>query len=191
MKPDVIAVGASAGGVDALKVILSAFKRPSKVAILVVLHFHPEGPNLLPGLYNDHCDFFVKEAESGETFLPETIYIAPPDYHLSAEDNFTLSLSSEPPVNFSRPSIDVLFESVAISYGEKAAGVILTGASHDGAQGMLKIQTHGGKTFVQDPKEADYPVMPQATLDLISPTKVLPLKELSQFLAQLSGANHE
>lgn len=191
MKPEVVAIGASAGGVEALKIILSSFKRPSHLSVLVVLHFHPEGPNLLPGIYKEYCEFQIKEAESGELMMPETIYIAPPDYHLSAEANRTLSLSSEEVVNFSRPSIDVLLESVAMSYGKKAVGVLLTGANHDGARGMQKIHEEGGLTLVQDPLEADYASMPESALALFKPSKVLGLREMAQLLTELSGVKHE
>lgn len=188
MKPEVVAIGASAGGVEALKTVLSSFKVPSQLSVLVVLHFHPEGPNLLPEIYRDVCEFQIKEAESGEPMLPETIYIAPPDYHLSAEENHTLSLSTEGAVNFSRPSIDVLMESVAVSFGEKAVGILLTGANHDGAKGMMKIHEAGGITLVQDPSEAEYPIMPESAIALFKPLKVLPLNEMSQLLIRLSGS---
>lgn len=188
MRPEIVAVGASAGGVDALKRVLRSIKKPSDFSVLVVLHFRADGPNLLPGLFKDDCEFSIKEAESGEIMLPETIYIAPPNYHLSAEPNHTLSLSAEPPVNFSRPSIDVLMDSVAVSYGEKAMGILLTGASHDGAKGMLKIHEGGGITLVQDPSEAEFPIMPEAAIALFKPSKVLTLKEMSEFLSSLCGS---
>lgn len=190
MSIKVVSIGASAGGVEGLKRVLSGFKRPSALSVLVVLHFPPEGPNLLPEIYKELCDFDIKEAESGEQMLPETIYIAPPDYHLSAEENGTLSLSTESPVNFSRPSIDVLMESVAYSFGEHSLGVLLTGANHDGADGMSRIHKQGGTTIVQDPQEAEYPAMPSSALKLFKPDMVLKLTQINEMMTTLSGVRH-
>lgn len=186
----IVSIGASAGGVDGLKQVLSGLKRPSNISVLVVLHFPPEGPNLLPEIYKEICAFDIKEAESGEKMQPETVYIAPPDYHLSAEQDLTLSLSSEDQVNFSRPSIDVLMDSVAVSFGPAAIGILLTGANHDGAQGMLRIHKLGGRTVVQDPQEAEYPAMPNSALELFRPTMVLTLKEINQMMSSFSGARY-
>ena len=190
MSIKLISIGASAGGVDGLKQVLSGLKKPSDISVLVVLHFPPEGPNLLPEIYKDICEFEIKEAESGEKMLPETVYIAPPDYHLSAEANGTLSLSSEGPVNFSRPSIDVLMDSVAVSFRDRSMGVLLTGANHDGAQGMNRIHKCGGKTVVQNPKEAEYPAMPNSALELFKPDMILTLKEINELMKTFSGVRH-
>ncbi len=191
MNPLLVAIGTSAGGVEALKTLLPSFKRPSRLSVLVVLHFPPEGPNLLPSLFQDICDFSIKEADAGERLLPETIYVAAPDYHLSAENNGTLSLSTEAPVNFSRPSIDILFESVAVSYGERGIGILLTGANHDGAEGLKSMKEHGAITIVQDPLDADYPTMPESALKIMKPDHILTLARMTDFLDQLSGVNYE
>lgn len=187
MKPLIIAIGASAGGVEALKIVLQGLKKPSQSSVLIVLHFPPEGPNLLPEIYRDICDFEIKEAESGERMLPETVYIAPPNYHLSAESDWTLSLSTEEPVNFSRPSIDILMDSVAVSMGELGVGILLTGSNHDGAAGMHRISESKGLTVIQDPEEADFPEMPRSCLKFFRPDHVLPLEEIQKLISNLTG----
>lgn len=186
LKPKkIVAIGASAGGVEALKKFLPAFKKPSQLGVLLVLHLPPEGPNLIPYLFNDSCDFLLKEAESGERMEKETIYIAPSNYHLSLESTGTLTLSAEEPVNYSRPSIDVLFESVAYAAGKNAVGILLTGANHDGAKGLMQIHDHGGKTMIEDPQTAQYPTMPQSALTLFRPDLIGDLKILTSSLRSL------
>jgi two-component system chemotaxis response regulator CheB len=180
-----VVIGTSAGGIDALKELLPMFKRPSQVSVLVVIHLPPKGPNLIPSLFESICDFTIKEAESGEKALPETIYVATPDYHLSLEPNGDLSLTNEEPVNFSRPSIDVLFDSAAHSMENKVFGILLTGANNDGANGLLEIKKLRGKTLIQDPKDADYPVMPESALKLLIPDYVCNLKGMKEILGEL------
>lgn len=179
-----VTIGASAGGISAFHEILPAF-RGKKVAVLVVLHLPPAGPNLIPSLFQDSCEFKIKEAESGESIEPGKIYIAPPGYHLSAEPNGTLSLSNEEEVNFSRPSIDILFESVAFAYKKTSMGILLTGANHDGSRGLNLIRDCGGITVVQDPKSAEYPVMPQSAIALFRPDFVLNLAEIAGLVGRL------
>lgn len=190
MRPDLVAIGASAGGVEALMQILRGLKKPSHLSVLVVLHIPPGSPSLLPEIYQDICDFEVKEAESGEWMNPETVYIAPPDYHLSAESNRTLSLSTEEAVNYSRPSIDILMDSVAVSLGGRGCGILLTGANHDGAAGMARIKKLGGLTIIQDPTEALYPQMPQSCLALFKPDFILKLQDIEKKLTLFSGGTH-
>jgi two-component system, chemotaxis family, protein-glutamate methylesterase/glutaminase len=184
---NVVVIGASAGGIDAIKTILPAFKKPSAIAVLLVMHMPPDKKNLLPIIYEGLTDFTIKEADSGEQILSETIYVAPPDYHLSVEANGTLSLSSEPPVNFSRPSIDITMESVAFSYGKKAVGILLTGANHDGAAGMLAIHWRQGHTIVQNPASAEFPTMPASCMGLFTPDQILELAEIHKAIGDLNG----
>lgn len=192
MEHFVVAIGASAGGIDALRMLLPKFKRGLPLAILVVVHLPSDGPNLIPELFQDECEFTIKEADSGEPIEAGHIYIAPPDYHLSGEARGTLSLSNEAPVNFSRPSIDIMMESVARAFAEKSIGVLLTGANEDGALGMKEIQRCGGKTFVQDPEEAEYPTMPLSCLELIRPYRVLKVKDMAHAIQeQISGVSYE
>lgn len=179
-----VVIGVSAGGIDALKILLPQFKTPSKVSVALVLHLPPTGPNLLPELFRDQCEFKVKEAESGEEILAEHIYIAPPNYHLSVELSETLSLSNEEPVNYSRPAIDILFESAAHAYKDKVLGIILTGANHDGAEGLNLISQMGGMSLIQDPKTAEYPIMPESALKLVSkPSFIGDLSAISEIIS--------
>lgn len=183
-----VVLGASAGGLDALKALLPPFKRPSALSVLIVIHLPPEGPNLIPSLFKDLSDFAIKEAESGEKALPETIYVAAPDYHLSLEPNGNISLTNEAPVNFSRPSIDLLFESAAYSLGPKVLGILLTGANHDGANGLSMIKKLGGVTIIQDPQEADYPAMPASALKIMEPDFNERLEEISGIIRSINGS---
>ena len=182
---DMVVIGTSAGGVDALMKILPAFRKPSHLAVVVVIHLPPKGHNLIPSLLAPDCDFSIKEAESGEKIEKETIYIAPPNYHLCLEPNHTLSLSSESMVNFSRPSIDVMFESAAYAYLKKTLGILLTGANNDGARGLKTISDAGGITIVQDPKDSNHPVMPQAALDLFQPSFQMNLDDIKNLLNEI------
>jgi two-component system chemotaxis response regulator CheB len=185
-----VVIGTSAGGIDALKTILPVFKRPSSCSVLVVIHLPPRGPNLIPTLFQDLTDFKIKEAESGEKAEPETIYIAAPNYHLSLEPNGTLSLSNEEHVHFSRPSIDILFDSAAHSMGNKVLGVLMTGANSDGASGLVKIKKFGGISVVQKPESAEYPVMPESALKLMKPDHVEDFEGIKKILNSYShGAN--
>lgn len=180
-----VAIGTSAGGVAVLHHILPAFTG-KRLAVVVVIHLPPTGPNLIPSLYAEECGFRLKEAESGEPIVPGTIYIAPPDYHLSVEPQGTLSLSNEEEFNFSRPSIDILFDSVAFAYKSKAMGLLLTGANNDGAEGLKTIARLGGMTIVQDPSDAEYPTMPQSALELNTPDGILSVEEIKQLIRSLT-----
>lgn len=175
---ELIVIGTSAGGVDILNKIAPAFSKTSRLKVAVVIHLSPEGPNLIPSLMGDHCVLRVKEAEPGEPMENDTIYIAPPDYHLCVEPNHILSLSSEDALNYSRPSIDVLFDSAAYAYGNKVLGILLTGANHDGAAGLRTIQKMGGMTIVQKPSEAEWDVMPKSAIDIMTPDYILTTEEI-------------
>ena len=126
----------------------------------------------------------VEEPEDKDPIIQGHIYIAPPDYHLLVEYG-SFSLSTEEPVIFARPSIDVLFESAAESYGEKAIGVILTGANSDGSHGVAAIKTHGGLVIVQDPVTAEAPAMPESAIKATQIDRILPLSEISPFLVKI------
>jgi two-component system, chemotaxis family, protein-glutamate methylesterase/glutaminase len=182
---EAIVIGASAGGIDVLLKILPEFKRPSALTVAVVVHIMPNTSGLLPSIFEPLTNFTVKEAESGEPILQETIFMAAPDYHLSIEPNFTLALSHEEKVKFSRPSIDVLFESAAYAYRDRLLAILLSGANDDGADGMQLIQQFGGFCVVQNPAEAAHAVMPQAAIDTFTPDMVLTSDEIKLFLCKL------
>lgn len=183
---EMIVIGTSAGGVDALMKLLPCFKKPSMVSAAIVIHLPSKGENLIPNLVGPECDFSVKEALPGQPIEKETIYIAPPDYHLCLEPNKTLSLSNEAPVNFSRPSIDILFDSAAYAYQKNVLGILLTGSNHDGAEGLKTIKEQGGLTIVQDPQDLEFPAMPKAALDLFCPDFVMTLEEISTLISTIS-----
>ena len=161
---DAVVVGASAGGVEILSALLSSLPARCPVAFCVVLHIPRERPSLLPEVFGVRCALPVKEAEDKEPVQPGTVYFAPPDYHLLIDRGPALALSSDEPVHFSRPSIDVLFESAADIYGERLLGLILTGANQDGAAGLAAIGRAGGRTVVQDPDSAAVAYLPRAAL---------------------------
>ncbi|HIV72766.1 MAG TPA: chemotaxis protein CheB [Candidatus Aquabacterium excrementipullorum] len=184
-----IAIGASAGGVDALSVLLPALRRQASVPVFVVLHLPRDQPSLLADIFSTKCALPVREATDKEPVVPGTLYFAPPDYHLlldtDARSTPHLALSVDGLVNFSRPAIDVLFEAAADVYGECLLAILLTGANNDGAAGLEAVQRAGGQTIVQDPAEAQLSFMPEAALARMTPTAVMTLAKLSALFKSL------
>jgi two-component system chemotaxis response regulator CheB len=180
-----IVVGGSAGALEALRAILPAFPAEFAIPIALVVHVQPDKPSYLAPLLADLCALRVKEAEDKEPAAPGTVYLAPPNYHLLIERDRTFSLSFDAPVHYSRPSIDVVFESAADAYGPELVGVLLTGASADGAEGLRAIHRAGGTTVVQSLETAAARTMPEAALRLFTPDQVLPLLAIGPFLAGL------
>jgi two-component system chemotaxis response regulator CheB len=186
---EAIVIGGSAGGLPALTTILAALPADFGLAIAAVLHVPPTRRALLAEVLTRRSLLPVREAEDKEPVLPATVYVAAPNYHLMIEKTRTFSLSVDDPVNFSRPAIDVLFESAAYAYGPAVAGVILTGASADGALGLQRISEAGGRAFVQCPDTAVVRTMPDAALRLVPTARVLALDEMAACLVRLaSGA---
>ncbi len=182
---DAVVVGASAGGVEALLTLLADLPASWRLPIVVVMHL-PEGrESLLSKVFDQRLRMPVCEAADKATIEDGTLYFAPPSYHLSIERQRVFSLSCEPPVLWSRPSIDLLMSSAADAYGPALAGILLTGANHDGAQGMQHIAQAGGLTAVQDPDDSEVATMPRAAITLHAPDFVLPLRELRELLVQL------
>lgn len=183
-----VVIGGSAGSVTALGEILP--RLPADFPpVLVVVHVMRSHPSLLAELYAARCAMRTKEAEAFEPILPGVIYFAPADYHLLVEPDLRCALSIEAPVLFSRPAIDVLFESAASAYGTGLVGVVLSGASTDGADGLLAIHRAGGRTMIQDPSTAETRVMPQAALEAVSSSRVLGPSGLAAELVALRGAH--
>jgi two-component system, chemotaxis family, protein-glutamate methylesterase/glutaminase len=180
---DAVVVGASAGGVEILSMLLSVIPPARHVSFFVVLHIPRERPSLLPELFASRCALPVREAEDKEPVQPGTVYFAPPDYHMLIDRGPALALSGDEPVHFSRPSIDVLFDSAADIYGERLMGMILTGANQDGADGLAAIAAAGGRTVVQDPSCAAVPYLPEAALQRGSVDAVLSLEQLQELFA--------
>lgn len=179
---DAVALGASAGGIDALFTLLDGLQPPLAAALIVVLHLPQQHESLLPQLFAARTAVPVQEAQPDAPVQPGTLYIAPPGYHLLVEPQRSFSLSCDAPELFSRPSIDVLFESCADAYGDRLAGIVLTGANEDGARGLAAIRARGGLTAVQDPDEAAHAVMPAAAIARADPDFVLPLAGLGALL---------
>ncbi len=176
-----VVMGGSAGAIEALNVILPALPADFPVPVAVVLHVLPTKPSLLTNVLGPRCSLKIKEAEDKEPLLPSTVYVASPNYHLLIERQHTFSLSCDAPVHYSRPSIDVLFESAADAYGSHLLGVLLSGANQDGVRGLAAITQQGGLSVVQSPETAAVNTMPQAALDAFEPTYVLPLPEIAPF----------
>ncbi|QJE98767.1 chemotaxis protein CheB [Luteolibacter luteus] len=184
--PAAVVIGASVGAIGALGTLLPELPADFPMPVLVVVHIPPEGRSSLPELFASRCALPVKEAEDKEEILPGTIYFAPANYHLLVEPDFRIALSNEEPVLFSRPAIDLLFESAADAYGTSLTGVILTGASSDGAHGLAAVAQSGGTALVQDPATAEGQVMPLAALDACPQARALGLPQISTFLRQLT-----
>lgn len=179
---EAVAIGASAGGIDALFQLFEGLQPPMQAAIIVVLHLPEDHESRLVEVFASRAGVPVREAQPNAAVTPGTIWFAPPGYHLLVERERSFSLSCDPPVLFSRPSIDVLFESCAEAYGTSLAGLVLTGANEDGARGLARIKACGGLSAVQDPQEAAHAAMPQAAIDAADPDYVLPLASLRRLL---------
>jgi len=182
---DAVAIGASAGGVEALTVLLPALPRDMRAAVFVVLHIPRDRPSMLVELFQPKCRVRVFEAIDKAPIEPGTVYFAPPDYHLLIDQGPSLALSADELVNFSRPSVDVLFESAADVYKDRLLGIILTGASHDGAAGLSAVALAGGLTVVQDPQTAEVRVMVDAAARRRQPDRTLSLPAIAQLLGTL------
>jgi two-component system chemotaxis response regulator CheB len=158
-----VAIGASAGGIRALQTVLGALPGDFAVPVLVVLHLDRRHKSLLARVLGPHTSLRVKPAESDEALVGGTVYLGVPDLHLEVVDE-RVALASTAQVNFSRPSVDVLFRSMAAAYGRTACVVVLSGAGRDGADGLAATKAAGGTTIVQDPATAGHDGMPLAAL---------------------------
>ena len=184
-----IVIGTSAGGLSALKTIVMKIKNKKIPPIIIVQHMHPNSNNYLSSYLNHYCPLLVKEAEEKENIRSSTIYLSPANYHLLIEEDMTFSLSIDKHENYSRPSIDVLFQTAADAYSPDIVGVILTGANNDGAKGMKTIKDKGGFTIIQDPATAESDAMPKSVLSYIKVDKILSLEKIGDFLNKLNCKN--
>ena len=185
---EAIAIGGSAGALDALLAIVPALPEQVSCPIVIVLHLSPAQPSLVPEILSRVSARTVHEAEDKAPLRDQTIYVAAPNYHLLIERNRSLSLSIDAPVHHSRPAIDVLFESAADAYGPAVAGLVLSGANQDGAEGLCQIRQAGGVAIVQAPATASSPMMPEAAMRRVGPSAhVVRLGDLGAFLARLAG----
>ena len=185
--PDIraVAIGASAGGVQALGELLPALSRESQAAVFVVLHLPRDRPSLLVDVFSQKCALAVREAEDKEPVIPGTVYFAPPNYHLLVDAGPQLALSADDLVNHSRPSIDVLFDSAAQVYREHLLGIILSGANEDGAEGLAAVHEAGGLTVVQEPQTAQSSAMILSALERQPVDLVLDLPDIAKLLQRL------
>ncbi len=183
--PEAVVIGASAGALDALSTILPALPEQFKLPVIIVVHLPPDKQSMLAQLFQAKCKLAVREAEDKEALQGGTVYFAPPNYHVLIEQDKTLSLSSDEPVLYSRPSIDVLFESAADAYGPALICLVLTGANSDGAAGMKAVIDAGGKGIIQTPDNAYASAMPQAAIVMCPTAKVLPLAAIAAYLQEV------
>jgi two-component system chemotaxis response regulator CheB len=179
-----VVMGASAGALDALSSVLTKLPRGFSLPILIVTHLPPDKDSILSSLLASKCEIAVREAEDKEPIVPGVAFIAPPDYHLLVEKDGHLSLSSDEAVQFSRPSIDVLFESAADAYGNALVGIILTGANDDGARGLRAIADAGGLVLVQRTDLAYASTMPRAALAACPTAREMTLEEIATYLCE-------
>ena len=182
---DIVAIAASAGGLTAIVKVLSTLPTEFPAAIAIVQHLAPEHPSFMAEILSRRTNITVKQAQEGDCLTPGTAYVAPPDRHLLVNGDGTLSLSQSKLVHFLRPSADLLFESVAATYKDKAIALVLTGTGSDGAMGVEAIKKMGGTVIVQDVKTAEFSGMPSAAIQTGNVDFILPLDEISSALVGL------
>jgi two-component system chemotaxis response regulator CheB len=182
---EAVAIGASAGGIPALIVLLEALPDDFEPAILIVMHIPTTDGGLLVDVLQPHCLRPLREAADKEIVAGGTIYVAPADYHLLVEPGRTLALSVDEPVHFCRPSIDVLFESAARAYRRHLLGIVLTGANEDGAQGLGDVRSAGGLAWVQEPETAMAATMPRSAIHYAGADRILSVSQMAGALAVL------
>ncbi|MEH2236875.1 chemotaxis protein CheB [Nostoc sp.] len=182
---DIVAIAASAGGLTALIKILSTLPAEFTAAIAIVQHLGPQHRSFMAEILTRRTDIIVKQAQEGDCLTPGTAYIAPPNHHLLVNGDGTLSLSQSELVHFLRPSADLLFESVAATYKDRALAVVLTGTGSDGAMGVEAIKKMGGTVIVQNIETAEFSGMPSAAIQTGNVDFILPLGEISSALVTL------
>jgi two-component system, chemotaxis family, protein-glutamate methylesterase/glutaminase len=187
---DAVVIGTSAGGIEALGTLLPPLPAACHFPCVIVLHMPPRERSPVVEVFAHRCAVAVREAADKDPVEGGVAWFAPPDYHLMIETDRTFALSTEAPVNFSRPSIDVLFESAARAYGRALLAIVLTGASADGAEGAAAVCAAGGVLVVQDPASAEMPLMPSAAQNLARPHAVGSLGEIATLLRTSALSRH-
>jgi two-component system, chemotaxis family, protein-glutamate methylesterase/glutaminase len=182
---NIVALAASAGGLNALSEVLSGLPENFPASVVVVQHLAPKHRSMMADILNRRTALMVKQAENGELLQPGVVYIAPPDHHLLINENYTLSLTQSELVNFVRPAADLLFNSVAHCYQERAIAVVLSGTGHDGAKGAETIAKMGGIVIAQD-DAAEQVGMPKAAIKTGIVNYILPLKKIPSLLTFLT-----
>lgn len=186
-----VIIGASSGGLEAMLQLLPALTQDYGVPIILVLHQRANRTSGVPEMLARHTHLTVLEPDDKQPIEPGCLYVAPPNYHLLIEKEKIISLSNEAPVNYSRPSIDVAFESAALAYGSDLVALVLSGANQDGVAGALQVKQRGGRVYVQSVVEAQVDVMPAAVVSSVPVDGQLALRELAGILNDLcrSGAS--
>lgn len=182
----IVVIGGSAGSLEVLFRLLPLLTKNLSVPILIILHRRSTADSSLSDLLGSKTALPLQEADDKDQILPGNIYLAPSDYHLLVENDFTLSLDYSEKVNFSRPSLDVTFETVADVYGGSAVGIILSGANEDGTAGLLAIKKAGGLVIAQDPETAQVPVMPQNVINFIGVDFIYGIEEIANYINGLN-----
>src|SRR5688572_27094051 len=185
MRPTLVVIGTSLGGLHAVLSVLKPLPADLPVPVVIVQHRGPASDGNLVELLQQSTVLRVVEAEDKTALVPATVFIAPSDYHMLVEEGGSLALSTEGPVRSARPSIDVLFETAADAYGPELIGVLLTGASADGALGLARVKARGGRAIVQDPATAECATMPAAGIAATAVDYILPLERIGDHLVSL------
>ena len=186
-----VVVGTSMGGIETLSTLLGSLQADFPLPVAIVQHMGKGVQVSLADLFRSRTKLRVYEGEPLQPLQPGSVYLAPVDYHMLIEKDMTISLSLDEKVNYSRPSIDVLFESAAYSVGADVIGVLLTGASRDGATGVKAIKEAGGFVVVESPETAICSFMPRKALEVVKADYVLPVNEIGSLLCSLTGVTHE
>lgn len=193
MKPryKLIVIGTSAGGVTAIQEILQSLSLDVTIPIVITQHLPPQFNVNIATVFGSYSKGIVREAIDKDVLQAKHVYFSPPGYHLLIESKGSLALSQDEPVHYSRPSIDLMFESAANAFGSDLIGILLTGANYDGASGLKHIKDLGGYTIVQNPLTAEVDTMPREAIEMHQPDKVLNLNEIAEHLSEIcSGAAH-
>jgi two-component system chemotaxis response regulator CheB len=181
---EIIVVGASLGGLRALSVLLAGLPADFAPPVVIAQHRHPSSDGSLITVLQPYSALRIQEIEDKQEICGQRVYLAPADYHVLIEPG-SFALSTEAPVTYARPSIDVLFESAADAYADRVVGLILTGASDDGARGLARIKQRGGLALAQEPATAESAVMPAAAIAAVQVDHILPIARLSACLLDL------
>ena len=187
MAYEIVVVGTSWGGLTALRELIIGLPKDFGLPLIVVQHRHKQSDHLLASLLQDQTTLNVCEIEDKSPIMAGSVHVAPADYHTLVEQGY-FSLSTDDPVRYSRPSIDVTFQSAADTYGDRTVGIVLTGANADGAQGLRRVADRGGLAMVQLPATAESPAMPSAALKSVPTARSLTIQEIAAALGELSVA---
>lgn len=185
-----IAIGASAGGIDALNKILPSFPDDLSIPVFIAMHISPGSDSFYCNIFQNYTRLEVIEPCDKDIIKPGKIYVAPPNYHMLIEEDYSIALCTGLRVNYAIPSIDVLFESIGYVYAPRAIGILLTGANNDGAKGIQYLNHRHCFTIVQDPKDAQVPEMPEAALKLTRVDKVMSLNQIIDFILNIDKHLH-